>query len=108
MILNKYVEKIETIFLGPGEVVCTKISPFRGEWLGAYGRGLVDYLARILVGSSVKDIAQHFKRKPMTISLGVKKIENLVQRDRELARRAELMETNLQKNGNKKYFITTP
>ncbi len=76
------------------------------ERAGAYGRGLVAYLARKLVGSPVKDIAQHFKREPMTISLGVKKIENLIQGDRDLARKMEFMEMNLQKKGRKKYFIT--
>jgi hypothetical protein len=32
--------------------------------------------------------------------------ENLIQRDRDLARKMELMEMNLQKKGRKKYFIT--
>jgi hypothetical protein len=39
----------------------------------AYGRNLVAYLARKLAGFGVKEIAQHFKREPMTISLGIKR-----------------------------------
>jgi hypothetical protein len=39
----------------------------------------VAYWARKSVGSLVKDIAHHFKQGPMTIILGVKKIENLIQ-----------------------------
>jgi len=35
----------------------------------------------------VKDIAQHFNRKPMTIILEVKKVEELFQRDRDFSRR---------------------
>ena len=49
---------------------------------------------------------QHFKRGPMTISLGVKKVENLLQRDKELAKRVEIMEMNLREKSRKKYFIT--
>jgi len=37
---------------------------------GAYGRNLVAYLARKLAGFRVKEIAQHFKREPMTIAWG--------------------------------------
>ncbi len=44
----------------------------------AYGRNLAAYLARKLAGFGVKEIAQHFKREPMTISLGIKKVENLL------------------------------
>ena len=36
---------------------------------GAYGRNLVAYLARKVAGYGVKEITQHFKREPMTISL---------------------------------------
>jgi chromosomal replication initiation ATPase DnaA len=39
---------------------------------GAYGRSLVGYLARKLAGYRLKEIALHFRREPMTISLGVK------------------------------------
>jgi len=42
----------------------------------------------------------------MTVSLGMRKIENLLQRDKDLAGRVEFMEMNLQKRGKKKYFIT--
>ena len=73
---------------------------------GAYGRGLVGYLARKLAGIRVKEIGRYFKREPMTISFGVRKIENLLQRDRGIAQRVEAMELNLRKRGKKKYFIT--
>jgi putative transposase len=74
--------------------------------LGAYGRGLVAYLARKLVGTRVKEIAQYFRREPMTVSLGVRKIETLLQRDRDLRQRVEVMELALEKKGKRKYFIT--
>ena len=73
---------------------------------GAYGRAIVAYLARKLTGSLVKDIARHFQREPITISEAVIKIESLVERDRELARRIEAMRNNLMKRGKKKYLIT--
>jgi hypothetical protein len=58
-----------------------------------------------LAGLRVKEIAQYFSREPMTISLGVTKIENLLQTDKDLAGRMDLIEMNLRK-GKKKYFIT--
>jgi len=73
---------------------------------GAYGRNLVAYLARKLAGIRVKEIAQHFKREPMTISLGVKKVEKLLHRDKGFLKRVEIMEMNLREKSKKKYFIT--
>ena len=73
---------------------------------GAYGRNLVAYLARKLAGFRVKEIAQHFKREPMTISLGVKKVEKFLQQDKDFFERVETMEMNLRKRSKKKYFIT--
>jgi len=74
--------------------------------LGAYGRGLVAYLARKLVGTRVKEIAQYFRREPMTVSLGVRKIETLLQRDRDLRQRVEVMELAFGKKRKRKNFIT--
>ena len=76
------------------------------DWRGAYGRAIVGYLARKLTGSLVKDIARHFQREPMTISEAVMKMESLVERDMELARRIEDMRNNLMKRGKKKYLTT--
>ena len=42
----------------------------------------------------------------MTVSLGVRKIETLLQRDRDLRQRVEVMELALEKKGKRKYFIT--
>jgi hypothetical protein len=66
----------------------------------------VAYLARKLAGFRVKEIAQHFKQEPMTISLGIRKVEKLLQRHRNFPRGIEIMEMNLRKNRKKKYFIT--
>jgi len=76
------------------------------ERKGDYGRSIVAYLARKLTGSLVKDIAQHFQREPMTISEAIIKIENLMEKDKELARGIEDMRNNLIKKGKKKYLIT--
>ena len=59
-----------------------------------------------MTGSLVKDIARHFQREPMTISEAVMKMESLVEKDIELARRIEHMRNNLMKRGKKKYLIT--
>ena len=66
----------------------------------------VPYLARKLAGLRIKEIARHFNRDPITISLGVQNVENLLQRDRELAKRTEIIEENLRKEGKKKYLVT--
>ena len=42
----------------------------------------------------------------MTISLGVKKVEKLLQRDRDISKRVKIMEMNLREKSKKKYFIT--
>ena len=72
----------------------------------AHTRNLLAYLARKVAGFRVKEIAQHFHREPMTISLGVKKVERLLQRDRDFSRTVEIMEMNLRGKSKKKYFIT--
>jgi hypothetical protein len=73
---------------------------------GAHGRGIVAYLARKLTGSLVKDIARHFQREPMTISEAIIKIEDLMEKDKELATRIEDMRSSLMKRGKRKYLIT--
>jgi len=42
----------------------------------------------------------------MTISLGVKKVEKLLHRDKDFSKRVEIMEMNLKEKSKKKYFIT--
>ena len=74
--------------------------------IGAYGRAIVGYLARKLTGALVKDIARHFGREPMTMSEAVTKVETLVGKDVELARRIEHMNNVLAARGKKKYLIT--
>lgn len=64
------------------------------------------YLERKLTGSRVKEIARYFQLDPMTINFGVMKIENLIQRDKDLAEKVKIVETNLRKRAKIKYFIT--
>jgi len=40
------------------------------------------------------------------LELGVKKVEELLQRDRDFSTRVEIMEMNLREKSRKKYFIT--
>ena len=74
--------------------------------LGPYRRGLVAYLASKLVGIGAKEIAQYFRREPMTVSLGMKKMETRLQRDRDLHQRVKVMELTLGRKRKRKYFIT--
>ncbi len=73
---------------------------------GAYGRGLVAYLARKVAGIPLKEIAQHFNREPMTISLGIKKVEKILQEDKKFSEMVEIMEMRLRDKSKRKYFIT--
>lgn len=73
---------------------------------GVYGRSLVAYLARKISGCLVKDIAEHFRREPMTISQAIIKLENLIQRDKEIEEMVEFIENNLTRGRKKKYDIS--
>jgi len=122
---DEFVEHIESIkeMEGPmlyeipiGEIVkevgkCVGVAgdrmhSLRRDRASAYGRGLVAFLARKLAGYLVKDVAKYFCREPMTISQGIKKVEDLLRRDKDLARRVELMERHLIGRGKKKYLIS--
>jgi len=100
------IEEIAREVIYRMKVPADRLYSMTRDRLGAYGRELVAYLARKLVGLRVKEIAQYFRREPMTVSLGIRKIEELLHRDKDLARRVEAMELNLRKKGKKKYFIT--
>ena len=73
---------------------------------GAYGWGLVAYLARKLAGYLVKDIAEHFRREPMTMSEAIINVGNLLRSDGGLAKKVELMERHLTERRKKKYLIS--
>ncbi len=73
---------------------------------GAYGRGVVAYLARKVSGCLVKDIAEHFRREPVTISQAIIKLESIIQKDRKIEKMVNHMGRNLIKNKKRKYLIT--
>jgi hypothetical protein len=73
---------------------------------GAWGRGLVGYLARRISGYGVEEIAAHFGRSPQTMSEGIKKVEDLQRRDKLFAKRLSLMLENVVKRGKRRYRIT--
>jgi len=63
-------------------------------------------LGRKLGGLPLKEIARYFQREPMALSLGIRKVEDLLRRDQEMAQRLEMLEKELRKGRRKKYFIT--
>jgi putative transposase len=73
---------------------------------GVYGRSVVAYLARAVSGQLVKDVAQHFRRSPMTVSRGVIKFEESLRNDRRFRQRIEMVKGDLIKKGKRKYDIT--
>jgi REP element-mobilizing transposase RayT len=100
------VEKIVREVIGGTGIPRDRLYSLTRDRQGAFVRNLVAYLARKLAGFRVKEIAQHFNREPMTISLGVKKVEKLFQQDKDFLKRVEIMEMNLKEKSKKKYFIT--
>jgi len=58
-----------------------------------------------LAGFRVKDIAQHFKRMPLILSLGVNEVEKLTGQDKDFFKRVEIREMNLREKSSRKYFI---
>jgi hypothetical protein len=73
---------------------------------GARGRGIVAYLARRVSGYGVKEIADHFGRSPVTISEGMKKVEDLERRDKSFAKTLSLIVENVVIGRKRKYRIT--
>jgi len=73
---------------------------------GAYGRGVVAYLARELGGWLVKEIAVHFRRSPMRISQVIIEVEKRLREDSTFRKIVEKVEKDLIKQGKRKYFIT--
>ncbi len=73
---------------------------------GAAVRGTVAYLARRVSGYSVKEIGDHFRRSSVTISEAIRKVEDLLQKDKAFATRLELLIAKLIKGRKRKYRIT--
>jgi hypothetical protein len=67
---------------------------------------MVAYLARVLAGHMVKDIAELFQRSPMRISQGIIESENRLSRDNSLRKILNKLKEDLSKQTKKKYFIT--
>ena len=80
-------------------------SPTR-ERAGVHGRGMVAYLARVLAGQRVKDIAEHFQRSPMRISQAIIEFENRLRVDESLRKMTAKLKEDLRKLARKKYFVT--
>lgn len=72
---------------------------------GAFGRGIVVYLARVVSGSMIKDVARHFRRSPMVMSQACK-IERQLGEDQEFREMIKELKTVLTQNVKKKYLVT--
>ena len=101
----------------PIEVIAREVSKTTGVALdrlfsltrerpGAHGRGMVAYLARVLSGQKVKDIAEHFQRSPMRISQAIIEFENRLRGDESLRKATDKRKKDLRKLAERKYFVT--
>jgi chromosomal replication initiation ATPase DnaA len=73
---------------------------------GAHGRSMVGYLARLISGYMVTDVARHFHRSPTRMSQALIEFENDLRKDEHLRKTIEKLKEDLIKKGKKKYFIT--
>jgi chromosomal replication initiation ATPase DnaA len=73
---------------------------------GARGRSTVAYLARVVSGWMIKDVARHFRRSPMVMSQARIRIEGELGKDQDLREMIEKLKTGLIQKAKKKYFIT--
>ncbi len=73
---------------------------------GARGRSIVAYLARVVSGWMVKDVAWHFRRSPMVMSQAGIRIERELGKDMDLREMIEKLKANLIRTAKKKYFVT--
>ena len=67
---------------------------------------MVAYLARRISEYTVKEIADPFRRSSVTVSDAIRKVEDLLQKDKTFANRLELLIGNLIKGSKRKYRIT--
>jgi len=54
----------------------------------------------------VKEIADHFQRRPVTIGETIMKVEDLLKRDKTLEKTLKRMEENLVKGRKRKYRVS--
>jgi putative transposase len=73
---------------------------------GARGRGLVAYLAKRVSDYMVKEIADHFKRSPVTIGEAIIKVEDLLRKDKTFGKTLTRVGENLVKGRKRKYRIS--
>ena len=76
------------------------------DWKGAHGRSVVAYLARRIVGYTVKEIADHFKRSVVTMGEWIIEVEDLVRGDKSFERALKQMEENVVKGRKRRYRVT--
>jgi hypothetical protein len=73
---------------------------------GARGRSIVAYLARVISGHRIMEVARHFQRSPMRMSQAIIRFEDELRKDEHLRKIIEKLKKDLIKKGKKKYFIT--
>ena len=73
---------------------------------GALGRAVFGLIGRELGGHTIRAVAEHFKRDPVAITQGVKKVEAKFREENDFKQAIEKIEKTLTKKREKKYLIT--
>jgi len=66
---------------------------------------MVAYLARVISGYMVKDVALHFQRGPMVVSQAMLRIETELGKNKDLIEIIQKLKGDLIKKAKRKYFI---
>ena len=96
--LSELVSSVSSAFGLPEEILYSSSRNRRG----ALGRAVVAYLGRELGGYRLRDIAEHFKRDPAAISLGMRHIEEEIQKEGTLSKTVRRVEEILTPRGERK------
>jgi hypothetical protein len=96
--------------MGKGEVNYKNYKERKGSGINKYvltlDRAVVGYMGRKLAGRRVTAVAEHFRRDPVGISLGIQKLEARLRRDGTVQGAVRGIEETLTRNRKRKYFIT--
>lgn len=72
---------------------------------GAWGRWVCAYLGHELGGFKIREIAEHFGRDPVAMSYGLRRVEERLREDEEIARQVAALKNRLIRNKRRKIKI---
>jgi len=99
----KAISKEVARAIGSGE---DELYSLRRGRQGSQGRAMVAYLAKRISGYTGKEIGDHFRRSSVMVSEAIKKVEELLRKDRAFAKGLRVLAESLIKGRKRRYRIT--